>query len=382
MSQRTTISPEAERVNRLTNEYEKNPTSDNKKSLEKAQKILSERINQETNAKIPAEETKESFEPKTAICCECRKVVDINNTKQRGDYFICNDCSNTSKVEDKAVTSEPEPKVIESEPAENYLLFDVNEKDEAIKTATERGWKIALLLDVFFVSINDTYVVYENTDKMTETMAKIVNKLELFGMVPAITSTQAPATSETGKKNKTQGIYEITSNFNPNFSLKGSSSQIEICTRDYMSWCLKDKAPKSMQAEYDRAKKENKESDPKKIFKVNILKVAQSVDNLKAAKEEFGISNKGGKPRETNSDKSKNITPEEALKNMPTFATTHGKTEEKTEAPDTEGNSESIVEMSDGEMYDLYKEGMDVGEICKMNDITQSEFYKKMEQFK
>ncbi|MGE5637656.1 MAG: hypothetical protein ACM3WQ_03020, partial [Chloroflexota bacterium] len=159
-------------------------------------------------------------------------------------------------------------------------------------------------------------------------------------------SASAPVADTHGKSSKTSGVFEITSNFNPSFSLKGSSSQIEICTRDYMSWCLKDKAPKTMQAEYDRVLKETKESDPKKIFKVTILKVTSKPDELKAAKEEFGLSNKGGKPQGTSqtsagdASKTANLTPEEALNAIQTLEATHGEAEKTATATETEIKTE------------------------------------------
>lgn len=89
------------------------------------------------------------------------------------------------------------------------------------------------------------------------------------------------------------GIFEITSKVQGNngFSLKGASTQIEVCTRDYQTWCKKGKAPKTMQAEYDRVKKlaEGAEIEPSVVFKTTILETCTTADELAKAKEKHGL---------------------------------------------------------------------------------------------
>lgn len=100
-------------------------------------------------------------------------------------------------------------------------------------------------------------------------------------------------------KAKTQGIFSVTSRLTPKseFEFIGSSSQAEICSRDYLSWCKKGKAPKKMQEEYDKATKmagckHGVVLDPTLVFKVEILEVCNTVSELEAAKERFGITRK------------------------------------------------------------------------------------------
>lgn len=106
---------------------------------------------------------------------------------------------------------------------------------------------------------------------------------------PETAATKA-ATPATEKKVKTQGIFQITSKFDPTVSIKGSSSQIEVCTRDYLSWCLKNKAPKTLQAEFDLRHKADAKLEPKDVFTVETLKVCATDKELKAAKAEFGLN--------------------------------------------------------------------------------------------
>lgn len=106
-----------------------------------------------------------------------------------------------------------------------------------------------------------------------------------------------PSSVVVAKGKKTQGIYQLTSRQNSveGFKLVGSSSQIEICTRDYMSWCKKNKAPKSMQAEYNRVSqladlKPGEIVDPTILFKVEVLRVCNTALELDSAKIEFGLT--------------------------------------------------------------------------------------------
>jgi len=194
---------------------------------------------------------------------------------------------------------------------------------------------------------------------------------------------------------KTIGIYKVTSNFNTEeaFKLVGASSQIEVCTRDYMSWCKKGKAPKTMQAEFDRIIKEGLATEPSAVFKVDILKACKDMAELDAAKPEFGLSNKGGKPKSDKpaaSGKSKEkkvLTPEEALAAMGTL--------DGTPAPQPEPQPETIPETPADEapvnetakpnweaLFNEYKAGKAVKDICAELGISKSTFYNKTKSFK
>lgn len=323
--------------------------SSNKTTPEKTGKELLATINEVTtskdiepvieNGQIPVVDdtdvaTEETNVPLSVICCMCNKVVAFNETKPRGDYFICNDCSGSkvkyninnapnqpgnynATINDVNVTEDGVNVTIDVDTTPNYVTFLPVNKDEGMKYAAARAWRVVLLLELFKVTPENTFVAYQDTSKMPEDMAKAINVIEQN--IP--TAIINPVSQTVINKGKTQGIYEITSKFNTpdKFSLRGSSSQIEVCTRDYMSWCLKDKAPKSMQTEFDRVKKENKELDPKKIFNVTILKTVSKIDDLKAAKEEFGINNKGGKPQTNGGNQNVSLSPEESLETIQTL---------------------------------------------------------------
>jgi hypothetical protein len=131
---------------------------------------------------------------------------------------------------------------------------------------------------------------------------KLIDKLReanalLAAMQPEAPIVPIPSSVVVAKGTKTQGIYQLTSRQNSieGFKLVGSSTQIEICTRDYMNWCKKAKAPKSMQAEYNRVAglanlKPGECIDPTILFKVEILKVCKTPAELDSAKIEFGLT--------------------------------------------------------------------------------------------
>jgi len=202
--------------------------------------------------------------------------------------------------------------------------------------------------------------------------------------------------------NKTIGIYKVTSNFNTEeaFKLVGASSQIEVCTRDYMSWCKKGKAPKTMQAEFDRVVKEALATEPSATFKVDILKAVETIADLDAAKAEFGLSAKGGKPKtdkpaKTPKAAAPELTPEDALAAMGTLDGTP--TPEPAPAPVTDidtaitevftqgtADEEPVVigKMGYEAMYREYQAGKSVKDICAENGISKSSFYNNTKQFK
>lgn len=210
---------------------------------------------------------------------------------------------------------------------------------------------------------------------------------------------------------KTIGIYQVTSNFGTveDFKLVGASSQIEVCTRDYMSWCKKGKAPKTMQAEYDRVQKDNGRKnvqeaiEPAVIFKVNILKACKDIAELDIAKTEFGLSNKGGKPKDdkpANSKTKTTLSPEDALAAMGTLDGTSS-------IPAGDYNAKLVedgkLEIVDGEhagktvnipipehtaetnweaLFNEYKGGRAVKDICEELGVSKSTFYNKTKSFK
>lgn len=349
----------------------------------------------------PAEMPDPATETGTETILDAQETTPVASVEETNEVTVPEPVAEPTSEPVVIVNETPEPKPVVEVVEPNFKVYHAVYKDLATALATSKGMKMVFLIGLLGLTDGDSYVVYEDTTQMSEGMAKVITSIEENNPTAIIKPAVQTPVVESGKKGKTQGIFEITSNFNPAFSLRGSSSQIEICTRDYMSWCLKDKAPKSMQAEYDRAKKENKESDPKKIFNVAILKSASKPDDLKSAKEEFGLSNKGGKPQGTantdakggdKSETGKNgkvvtLSPEEALKAIQTLDAKQAgkpakaKPEEKTESDDIDNKVVSAV-MTDTEMYRRYKEGMPVDEICKLNNITSKVFYEKMYKFK
>lgn len=209
--------------------------------------------------------------------------------------------------------------------------------------------------------------------------------------------------------NKTIGIYKVTSNFNTEeaFKLVGASSQIEVCTRDYMNWCKKGKAPKTMQAEFDRVVKEALATEPSATFKVDILKAVDTIEALEAAKTEFGLSNKGGKPKTDKPAKTPKadkpaLTPEQALEQMGTLDGTPAPTVD-TPAPTPEPETKETIAvpvafvsevigkpLTIGEsakldykaLFEAYKSGKSVKDICEEMKISKFTFYKNTAQYK
>lgn len=147
--------------------------------------------------------------------------------------------------------------------------------------------EVALPVDVV------TSTPEETTTPATEPVATIPEPAN----TPAAPIVPIPSSVVVAKGTKTMGIYQLTSRQNSieNFKLVGSSTQIEICTRDYMNWCKKAKAPKSMQVEYNRVAglanlKPGECIDPTILFKVEILKACNTPAELDSAKIEFGLT--------------------------------------------------------------------------------------------
>jgi hypothetical protein len=124
-----------------------------------------------------------------------------------------------------------------------------------------------------------------NVDNATEIDKAAAEKIAADALLEK--TTPEPAST---KKTKTQGVFQITSNFDPTVVLKGASSQIEICTRDYMSWCLKAKAPKAIQVEFDKQLALNPKLTPADVFTVVILEACPTSESLKQAKVTYGLN--------------------------------------------------------------------------------------------
>ena len=112
---------------------------------------------------------------------------------------------------------------------------------------------------------------------------------------------------------KTMGIYQITSNLTPEFKFIGFSTQIEVCTKDYMSWCKKGKGPKRLQDEYDIGLLSGNYTT-EQMFTVTILKVCTTQEEFALAKAEFGLSTGGSK---TSNNKCVNIVKGKVNKEIP-----------------------------------------------------------------
>lgn len=73
------------------------------------------------------------------------------------------------------------------------------------------------------------------------------------------------------KKSPTSGKFEISDSKTGKILVSGISKQCEICSRDYLTWLLKGKAPKILQAAYDSAPAPK---DAKILFSVKITALA------------------------------------------------------------------------------------------------------------
>lgn len=128
----------------------------------------------------------------------------------------------------------------------------------------------------------------------------------MINLMKAVTQLPTITTQKAAPKAKTMGIFSLTSRLTPKaeFQFVGSSTQAEVCARDYQSWCRKGKAPKSLQAEYDKACKmanltPGETVNPASLFHFEILEVCNTVSELEAAKEKYGIVRKA--PQRTDS---------------------------------------------------------------------------------
>jgi DNA-binding NarL/FixJ family response regulator len=153
-----------------------------------------------------------------------------------------------------------------------------------------------------------------------------------------------------------------------------------------MNWCKKGKAPKTMQAEYDRAIRLPEGTDeaiPSSIFKVDILASAATTEELEALKEQYGLSKKGGKPKtDKSTPKSSKVelTPEEALTAMGTLDTPE---QSEQSQPEPQPEPEQTQPDTNWEaIFNDYKNGKAVKDICAELGVSKSTFYNKTKSFK
>jgi len=215
---------------------------------------------------------------------------------------------------------------------------------------------------------------------------------------------------------KTMGKFNVSSKFNTQFNYEGYSKQCEVAFRDYMIWCEKSKAPKALQAEYNRVLKEKKDAKTTDIFVLAITSLTtlefekatgKKIDIPKAKKlkevKEFTapdlnamMANVGGVTVEINRLECQN-----GLNNDDTvIITTEGKNAVeigievheayeagKTFVIDTITNvhdaiAEAVTKEPDYEaLYNEYKAGGKVADICKRENISKSTFYAKVKKF-
>jgi len=155
---------------------------------------------------------------------------------------------------------------------------------------------------------------------------------------------------------KTVGKFVITSKFDENFKYEGYSKQCEVMFRDYMGWCIKGKAPKLLQAEYD--KHPDLAGKPGEIFDLTVQPLST---------EEFEkITNKRVAQAPT---APKDFVP-------PTIDQMMENNSVGGEQADPEDDTDWKT------LYDEYASGTSVKEICEREHISQNKFYKNIEQFK
>jgi len=161
------------------------------------------------------------------------------------------------------------------------------------------------------------------------------------------------------QKVKTMGIFEIKSTGNEDFSFKGASTQIEVCTKDYISWCKNGKAPPILQAEYDK-------SLGACTFIVSILREVQTPEELAEAKVDYGLKS-GGKPRISVNSSGEQTFDKVAKVSKPA--------KEKIEEIIVAKTADSVARIDVKHMLKSYKEGISVDTLCRMNGISHSQFY-------
>lgn len=168
---------------------------------------------------------------------------------------------------------------------------------------------------------------------------------------------------------KTMGIYKITSEYDTNFTMLGSSSQIEVCTKDYISWIRKGKAPPKMQQAYnDYWNNISTAIQPEEFFKVNIIKICDTPEELTAAKQEFGLGSTGGGKKKIVVDSS----------GVQVF-------QNNKQTADIEKQKKIdvlIIDIDWQSLYECYEGGTSVKNICEAAGITSYIFYQNIKQFR
>jgi len=194
---------------------------------------------------------------------------------------------------------------------------------------------------------------------------------------------------------KTMGKFNVTSKFDTQFNYEGYSKQCEVAFRDYMSWCTKSKAPKAIQTEYDRVLKDNKDTKTSDIFTLAITAMTQE-EFEKATNKKVGAAKASTKKdKEVKEfevpdlnammvDVGGEVVPLPAGDYNVQMVDTN-----KAEIVDGEHAGETVVvnnipeikEVNYKALYNEYKAGGKVADICKRENISKSTFYSKIKKF-
>ena len=154
---------------------------------------------------------------------------------------------------------------------------------------------------------------------------------------------------------RTIGKFTIKSKNDPNFSYDGYSKQCEVMFRDYMGWCRKNKAPKALQAEYDKAIVAG--IKPEEIFTLEIQPMTE---------EEFEkAANKSAKKPV--------VAPADFVPKGIDDLMKQVESGEVVIPPEKDVNWDSIIAE--------YKAGGKVKDICKREKIAMGLFYEKLKEF-
>ena len=201
-------------------------------------------------------------------------------------------------------------------------------------------------------------------------------------------------------KSITCGIYEIYANDNGEKIYIGSSTRIETCVKDYISWAVKGKAPKTIQGAYDRMIQTG--IVVSNMFEWKLLEECTK-DGLSALKVKYGLVKAGKTAKATINNETEELpvyTPvvesevaakKRRSKNGPVITKTVAQLEaEQAEQDETKTETEQAGfedENTESEMefykklYDEYTAGKPVKLLCIENDIKAHVFYKKIKQF-
>lgn len=106
------------------------------------------------------------------------------------------------------------------------------------------------------VGRNDEIEVKEKDFESREDRERFIHKLEQKGNFLEVVAIADPeediVEEQPTPKQKTCGVFKVTSDTNKDFYYVGASTQIEVAFRDYMNWVRKGKAPRAIQEEAER----------------------------------------------------------------------------------------------------------------------------------